>query len=183
MNNEQIPKKITEPISTEERWAGNEHELIDLLKLADLTHLSSSQLDQAKSLVIHFKDIFSQNDEDIGCCDLVKHKIVLDTDKPIRDKYRNIPLAYRKDAEKEVQRLLDMKIIVPSSSPYHSPSFLVSKPDGSKRIITDYRKLNEHVVRSFQPLPSFKRYLDRCPVFLKNGLHERFLPNGARGRK
>lgn len=80
---------------------------------------------------------------------------MLDTHVPIRAKYRNIPLAHRQAAEREVQRLLDLGVIQHSESPYHSPSFLMKKPGSdSYRILTDFRMLNKHVIRSYQSVPS-----------------------------
>ena len=141
-----------------ERWQGqNIENLYNILKLQDLTHLSQTQLDQVKALVVKFKNFFSEGEDDIGCTDIMKQHIVLDTNVPIRAKYRNIPLQYREAAEREVDRLMKLGIIQPSSSPYHSPSFIMKRPDGAGyRILTDFRELNKHVVRSFQPIPSLE---------------------------
>ena len=138
-----------------ERWAGQHIDrLFKLLKLDELAHLTAEQIAQVKSLVSEFKEIFSEGENDIGCTDMMEQNIVLDTHVPIRAKYRNIPLAHRQAAEQEVKRLLDLGVIQYSESPYHSPSFLQRKPDGSFRILTDFRLLNSHVVRSFQSVPS-----------------------------
>lgn len=78
------------------------------------------------------------------------HKIILDTDKPIRAPFRPIAL--------EIKRLMDLDIIEPSNSPYNSPAFILEKK-GAKgentkyRLISDLRLVNKHVIRSFQPLP------------------------------
>ena len=42
----------------------------------------------------------------MGCTDIAEQEIILDTNVPIRDRYYNIPLALRPQAEKEVKRLL-----------------------------------------------------------------------------
>ena len=138
-----------------ERWQGdNVHRLFKLLKLDDLQHLSAEQVSKVKSLIVEFKQIFSEGEDDIGCTNMMEQTIVLDTHVPIRAKYRSIPLAHREAAEREVKRLLDLGVIQPSESPYHSPSFLLKKPDGSFRILTDFRLLNKHVIRSYQMVPS-----------------------------
>ena len=135
------------------RWC-NIDELYSILGIDKLEHLSPAQKNEAKSLISDFRDIFSENDADLGCTDLMEQEIVMDTQVPIRDKYYNVPLSLRAEAEKAVKQLMDLKIIEPSSSPYHSPSFLMKKGDGSGayRILTDYRKINKHIVRSFRPL-------------------------------
>lgn len=137
------------------RWQGDSiNQLFKILKLDELRHLTAEQIRQVKALVAEFRQIFSENDDDIGCTSLMEQTIVLDTHVPIRAKYRNIPLAHRQAAEREVKRLLDLGVIQLSESPYHSPSFLMKKPDGSFRILTDFRMLNKHVVRSYQTVPS-----------------------------
>ena len=56
--------------------------------------------------------------------------IVLKDKTPIRSKYYTVPSALKAKAGKEVQRLMDLRIIEPSSSPFHSPSFCTIKKDG-----------------------------------------------------
>lgn len=57
------------------------------------------------------------------------------------------------EAEKLVKKMMDLDIIEPSDSPYHSPAFLIKR--GSKyKIVVDYRNVNKHVIRNFQPLPT-----------------------------
>ena len=48
---------------------------------------------------------------DIGFTDMMEQTIVLDTHILVRAKYRNIPLAHRQEAEREVKRLLDLGVI------------------------------------------------------------------------
>ena len=143
---------------TKERWVGNKiEELYQLLKLDQLNHLTSDQISQVKALIHQYRDIFSEHDDDIGCTDLMQQTIELDTQVPIRAKYRNIPLAQRAAAEREVKRLLDLGVIQLSESPYHSPSFLLKKPNGNGwRILTDFRQINKHVIRNYQCIPSLE---------------------------
>ena len=109
------------------RWKHNIDELYNALKLDELTHVSSAQMQHIKSLIAQYRNIFSENDLDLGCTDLLEQEIILDTNVPIRDKYYNIPLQLRPHAEKEIKRLLDLNIIEESTSNYHSPSFLMKK--------------------------------------------------------
>ena len=97
------------------RWTDNIQDLYNILKLDQLAHLNSSQISQIKNLIFQNRNIFSMHDDDLGLTDMLPQKIILKTDKPIRDKYYNIPLSLRKYAEKEIKRLLDLNIIEPSS--------------------------------------------------------------------
>ena len=141
-----------------------------MLKIDQLNHLTDDQITKFKSLVVEFKNIFSENDNDIGCTNIAEQEIILDTHIPIREKYYNIPLALRPQAEKEVKRLLDLNILQPSNSPYHSPSFILKSPNGSIRLLTDFRKLNAHIVRSWQPIPGLEEMValwNQCEFYSK----------------
>jgi len=52
--------------------------------------------------------------------------------------------------------------IYPRSSPYTAPVFFIGKKDSNKkRIIMDYRKLNEWTIRDNGPLPNIRMQLEK----------------------
>ena len=61
----------------------------------------------------------------------------------------------------EVQYMLDNNIIEPSQSEWASPCVLVSKPDGSVRFCTDYRKVNSVTKTDSYPIPRIDDCIDR----------------------
>ena len=60
-----------------------------------------------------------------------------------------------------LRELLAKGFIRPSKSPWGSPMFLVDKPDGSKRMVIDYRALNAQTVRNRYPLPRVDELFDQ----------------------
>ena len=60
-----------------------------------------------------------------------------------------------------IAELLKLGFIRPSTSPWGSPMFLVDKPDGSKRMVIDYRALNAQTVRNRYPLPRVDELFDQ----------------------
>ena len=52
-----------------------------------------------------------------------------------------------------IDDLLRKKFIDPSTSPFASPVLLVRKPDGTYRLVIDYRILNSHTVKENFPIP------------------------------
>ena len=66
-------------------------------------------------------------------------------------------LALEREHEKE---LLKQDLIESSKSEYRFPVVLVDKKDGKKRVVVDYRKLNEHMKKFEFPLPIVDDILD-----------------------
>ena len=66
-----------------------------------------------------------------------------------------------REAEGMLKELLAKGFIRPSRSPWGSPMFLVDKPDGSKRMVIDYRALNAATQRNRYPLPRVDELFDQ----------------------
>jgi hypothetical protein len=89
----------------------------------------------------------------------VEHRIHT-SDGPLRQHpYRSGP-PIREEERKEVERMLSMKVIEPSTSEWAAPVVLVPKPDGSIRFCIDYRKLNSITERDMYPLPRMDDCID-----------------------
>ena len=89
----------------------------------------------------------------------MKHAIPT-TAPPIRQSIRRVPEALKDSINCEVSRMLEQKIIQPSSSPWSSPVVMVQKKDGSWRFCIDYHKLNAATHRDAYPLPRIEATLD-----------------------
>ena len=98
---------------------------------------------QQMSVLLHkHKDIISTGEFDIGYTDILKHKIDTGNHAPIREPLRRHPLPYLKAIDSEVEKMLEHKIISPSTSEWCSNVCLVKKADGTLHFAIDYRKLN-----------------------------------------
>ena len=78
-----------------------------------------------------------------GETDVIQHQIRLTDDTPIRCKPYPLPYAMREELKNEVDTMLEMGVVRPSTSPYASPIIMVKKKDGSNRVCVDFRKLNK----------------------------------------
>jgi len=79
--------------------------------------------------------------------------------------------------EREVQNFVEDQLrrgyIRPSKSPQTSPVFFVGKKDGSKRMVIDYRNLNDQTIKNNYPLPLITELIDNMgskKVFMKMDL-------------
>jgi len=65
-----------------------------------------------------------------------------------------LPYRVRETLKANIDDMLRMGVIRPSTSPYGSQTAIVKKSDGSNRICIDYHKLNQ--VSVFDPEPMVK---------------------------
>ena len=81
------------------------------------------------------------------------HSIITSNTLPLHERLR--PLAGEKFefVKKEIETLLDSKVIRRSSSPWASPIHVVAKNNGSFRMCGDYRRLNSVTVHDSYPMP------------------------------
>ncbi|CAC5382458.1 unnamed protein product [Mytilus coruscus] len=142
-------------------------------------NLDKDQSEKFKDLLMEYSNIFSKSSEDIGLTDLVEHTINTGNHPPVRQRPRRIPLARMKDAETEIQKMVQQDIIEPSSSPWNSNFVLVKKSDGSWRFCIDFRSVILLVLRPSYPLPRIDDTIDSLSgskffstVDLKSGYYQ-----------
>jgi len=102
------------------------------------------------------------------------HGIDLKEDFPPK-KGRLIPLSV--DEQKEVESFLDDQLakgyIWPSISQQMSLVFFIPKKDGKKRMVQDYRYVNDWTIKNNYPLPLISQLVDKlkgCKLFMKMDL-------------
>ena len=108
------------------------------VKLGD--ELPEDQRRVLKDLVRRYPDVFTDMP---GETDVIQHQIRLTDDTPIRCKPYPLPYAMREELRNEVDTMLEMEVVRPSTSQYASPIVMVKKKDGSNRVCVDFRKLNK----------------------------------------
>ncbi|KAG2210091.1 hypothetical protein INT45_002702, partial [Circinella minor] len=150
--NEMIIPSITknQPPLTEEK--------LKQIEIGDTTPKIRKEL---ISLIQQYQDVFSWDENTIGCTDRIEHKLVIDKNvAPIRSRpYRMAPseVDYLKS---ELSRLYKLNIIRPSSSPWSSPIMLAKKKDNSLRFLVDLRKINAIIKKDAYSLPHIDDLLD-----------------------
>ena len=118
----------------------------------------------------------------------VEHAIHLLDNQPVKQApYRQSP-AKQEAVHQEVQRLLAAGLIAPSSSPWSSPVSLVPKPDGSWRMVIDYRRVNAKTRKDAYPVPLIEECLAACKnadwmsiIDIKDAYHHILMALESRG--
>jgi hypothetical protein len=124
-----------------------------------LDHLEPEYKTQIQVLLSKYAAIFN----DIpGRTTLCSHSIQLFPDtKPFRISPYRVHPAKADLIKKEIDLMVHLGVIEPSSSPFASPVVLVPKPDGSTRFCCDFRKLNISTVPDGFPMPRIDDLIDK----------------------
>ena len=108
----------------------------------NLSHLGDQDKSDYLSLLYNNRDIFSLNKFDLGCTNLVQHRINLRHQDPIHSRQFRIPMDHEDEINLYCDQLLLANVIQSSRSPYNSSIFVVRKKDLSPRIVLDFRAIN-----------------------------------------
>ena len=122
--------------------------------------LSASQSREVAALLVQNQSAFASSSEDLGRTSLVEHEIDTGEARPIKQRPRRTPIAFRGEEEKEIQAMLQKGVIRESTTPWSSPVVLVRKKDGTTRFCVDYRRLNEVTRTDSYPLPRMEDCFD-----------------------
>lgn len=123
-----------------------------------LSHLEPQQREELKKLILEYEHLFP----DIPTrTDKIYHDVVLEDTKPIKQHpYRMNPMK-QQCLKEEVKYLLENDFIEPSQSNYSSPCILVPKQNGTYRMCTDYRKVNNVTKTDSFPIPRIDDCIDK----------------------
>ncbi|CAH2014093.1 unnamed protein product [Acanthoscelides obtectus] len=156
----------------------------DTVGAARTEHMNSEEKDAITKLAREYSDIFHIDGNYLTFTSKIKHHIRTSDEIPIYTKSYRYPEIHRKEVQRQIQSMLDQKIIRESHSAWCSPIWIVPKKlDASGkqkwRIVIDYRKLNEKTLGDRYPLPNITDLLDklgRCQYFstldLASGFHQ-----------
>ena len=123
--------------SQEEGRKGNKI-MDDLVRTAEG---SKEELERLREFLYKNKQVFSLHGE-LGRYQGMPFHIDTGDARPVRQMPRRVPHHWKDEVDKQLDQMLDQKVLVPSCSPWASPICLVKKRDGSLRFCVDYRKLN-----------------------------------------
>ena len=126
----------------------------------DLSHLDDNLKVRLQNFLKENSDVFASSVLDLPGCDTVLHTLKLTDDTPVKSSAYRVPYSLRDEMDRQINLLVEAKILIPSNSPYSSPVILVKKADGGYRLACDFRKLNKKLVADAYPLPNITETID-----------------------
>ena len=122
--------------------------------------LNDQEKDKLLQLIWKYKEAFSIRDE-IGTCPFLEVHLKLRDDTPFFVRPYNIKEEQKPIIQKEMDRLEKLGIIKKGLTGYSSPVLLVKrKQQNLYRVVTDFRILNEQLVRVNHAFPIVRDCLD-----------------------
>lgn len=121
-------------------------------------HLPPEQTKELACLLQEYSLLFG---DVLHQCHLVEHDVALtEGATPVKQHpYRTSPWK-RQALKKEVDFLVQHGLVEKSTNEWASPCLLVDKPDGSFRMCTDYRRVNQLTRQDCYPLPRIDYLID-----------------------
>jgi len=124
--------------------------------------------------------IVATSSEELTPSDLSPHRIILrENVKPIKQKFYRLSKLKSDILKEELTKLINKKLIEPSSSEWSSPVVLVPKHNGKWRMCVDYRKVNNVTKKDSYSIPNIDEIfdsLDGAKIFttldLYSGYHQ-----------
>ncbi len=161
--------------------------LASLLETADWSHLTEEQQMQLFQIITKHYPLFILEKGELGTIRLPPALLTISDPSSVKGPIYRYP-----ERAKEIiaELLSDMEardIIEPSTAAWPSPIVLVTKPDGSKRMWLDYRKVNQHLATDIYLLPRLEELLETAAghkyyatLELKDAYFQVMLEEGSR---
>ncbi len=129
--------------------------------ITDSEEITSYDKQALCNLIDRYADVFVGPDGMLGKCDVIKHKIVVTDNTPVRRRAYRLNPTQQKIMEAKLGELLQQGIIEESCSPWSAPCLLISKRNNTEhRLVTDFRALNAKTVLIANPLPTTQEALE-----------------------
>ena len=139
--------------------AVRQEKLLEKLNLDGLANWSPENAAVARELVLAYHDVFTLENNELGCTSAIEHEIRIENDEPFKERFRRIPLLLLEEVCTSL-RELEAGVICPSQSPWCNVVVLVLKKDGTLHFCVDFRHLNAHTKKDSYPLPRIQEALE-----------------------
>lgn len=129
-------------------------------------HLNKEECETLIQDCEDFNHVFLLEGDKLTSTDTVTKSVNTSSQVPIAVKTYRYPEIHKEEVNKQINQMLEDKIIEPSTSPWNSPLWVVPKKRDASgkvkwRVVIDYRKLNDITIGDAYPLPNITDILDQ----------------------
>ena len=130
--------------------------VIKELKINERKDLSPALKTKIQILVRNYISAFAIENEPLGHTDTAKYSIDTGNAPPVAMQRYRTPYYIRNELKKIIDKNVQTGLMEPCSSPWAAPVLLVKKPNGTWRLVCDYRRLNDVTIADQYPLPEIE---------------------------
>ena len=110
---------------------------------------------EMKRILLRYQDRIGKEKFDIGRIEGVEYKIRMKPGiEPIHQRVKNLPQVQEEEIKRTIELLLKYKLIEPYEGPWACRVFCVRNPDGSTRMVCNYKEVNDKSYTDTYPTPS-----------------------------
>lgn len=131
----------------------------ELRSLHHFEELSDTQRAEARAVMRKFEEVSSEK-IGLGRTSLLTHTIDTGTTAPIKQRYFCLSPERLKELNRQLDEMLELGVVEPSSSEWNNPVLMVPKSNGEMRFCLDSRKLNAVSKGDAYPLPYISHILN-----------------------
>ena len=113
-----------------------------------------------KRMLMEHHNIFSLEQNEIGCTDTAEHVFELLDTKPFKERFQQIAPPLVEEVREHIQEMLDGGTIHPSQFPWCNTVVLVRKKDGGLRFCINFRWLNSQTKKDAYPLSRMQETME-----------------------
>ena len=137
-----------------------ESKIKKLISQQDWSHLTADQQKQLGRMLCENHSVFIREKNEMGKFHDVQAHINVTDPNPVRSPTYRYPEKAKEIISSMLEEMEQKGIIEPSTAAWLSPIVLVNKPDASKRMCLDYRKVNSHLEVDIHPLPRLEEMVE-----------------------
>ena len=121
--------------------------------------MDQNTAEQLRVILAKYLNTILLEDEAPKVADVEEFKIYPKSTNPVATNNYRTPYALRNTMKRILKKNVQNGLMEKTHSPWNSPTLLVAKPDGSKRLVCDFRALNQQIESDSYPLPQIKDLL------------------------
>ncbi len=135
--------------------------LQQLIEQKDRSHLSQEQREQVERLVMKYEVLFIAEKGELGLIQQSPPHIQVDDPTPCRSHLYRYPEEAKDIIASILKDLEERDIIEKSTAAWLSPTVLVNRLSGDKRMCLDYRKVNKQLTTDIYTLPNLEKLVEQ----------------------